>query len=53
MRKELADEIIQTGLIKCICDEYHLIILGDHIPNGRPFLQASPDICKSKILVTV
>jgi len=48
-----ANEIINSGLTKKICDQFDLIIVGDTIPTGRHFYQASPHICKSKIAIQV
>jgi hypothetical protein len=53
MKRKAAYEVIKSGLVRCICNAYKLIILSDHIPNGRAFLQASPCICKSKIIIQI
>ena len=51
--ESIANEIINSGLVKKICNEFDLIIVGDTIPLGRAFYQASPNICKSKIAIQV
>ena len=51
--ESLANEIINSGLIEKIFDEYDLIIVGDTTPIGRPFYQASPHICKSKLAIQI
>ena len=49
----IANRYIQSGKIKEICDKYDLIIIGDTIPLGRPFYQASPDICQTKLALQI
>ena len=51
--EKLADQIIKSGQIKKICDEFDLIIIGDTIPLGRAFIQAGPSICRSKLALQI
>ncbi len=49
----IADKYIKSGKVKEFCDKYDLIIIGDTIPMGRPFYQASKICKKTKIALQV
>ena len=51
--ENVSNKIINTGLVKRTCDEYDVIIVADTTPLGRPFYQASPHLCKSKIVLQI
>ena len=48
----IANKYIKSGLVKELCDKYDLIIIGDTIPMGRPFFQASKT-CKAKLALQI
>ena len=49
IEKEIANRYIDSGQVKEICNQFDLVIIGDTIPLGRPFYQATPHIFKSKL----
>ena len=53
IEKEIANRYIDSGQVKEICNQFDLVIIGDTIPLGRPFYQATPHICKSKLALQI
>jgi hypothetical protein len=51
--QDIASKYIDSGQVYEICKQFDLIIIGDTIPLGRPFYQATPHICKSKLALQI
>ena len=50
----LAEQLfLSDDFFKRACNKFDLIIMSDVLSLGRPFFQASPKKCKSKILLQV